>query len=136
MGVVGLVSRGQVPSVSLGEPANGRLEQVTVMADEVRPSPGSRAECELDLGLRFGEDFARCTQASFPVKDLSSPPLDLVVEPLGLEKIVGRRVIALQRLRLGDGSQGATHGMLSIGGSHGGVATSAYFIAHIPHIGT
>ena len=94
MKVLGLVAWSQVPSVLLSEPANGRLEQVTVMVEKVRPSSSSGAEGELDLGFRFDEELARCIPASFAVEYLLSPAFGLIVELLGIERIVGRRVVA------------------------------------------
>ena len=136
MEVVVFVPRSQVPSIGLAEPANRRLEQTTVVVDQVRPSARSGTERKLDLRFCFGEDFARSVQASFPVIQLFPSALDLVLEALSLEVVMRRRVVPLQITCLGDWSQRATHGMLSIGGCQGSVAASAHFIAHIAHVGT
>src|SRR5713101_8451566 len=123
--ILGLVTRRQVPLFSLGVPANRRLKEVTLVVDEIRPSPGSGAERELDLGFRFGDDIACRIVANFTVKHTLPTALDLILETLPLEGVMRRRVVTLQRSRLRDWRQGATHGMLSIGGGHGGVAASA-----------
>src|SRR5712692_9150957 len=105
----------------LREPANRRLEHEPIMINEISPAVRAGTQRVLDFRFRFGEDLAGYVQTRLLVIDMFSLPLDLIMKTLGIEWVVSRRVVFLQRLGQGNRRQGMAHGVLSISGGHVGM---------------
>ena len=95
-GIHVLKTRGQIPRIFLRIPAEGRLKEIAVTVQQIRPAAGARAEDEGNVGVDLDHDPAGQVAAPCLVQHRLRPPFDQELEPQSLEWSVGRRVVALQ----------------------------------------
>ena len=135
MDVVFLVAGGQVPLPLPGIPGDRRLEEVAVSAlQQERHGLLARADDVAGLGLVPGDDASAGLPLDFGVKDPISPPLDRVLQALGLEQ--GRRQGILTRDRhRADITERPAHRMPAIRLGDLRMATHAGGVPHVLHAG-
>ena len=78
----------EVPTLLLGIPGNGRLEQVIIALDQESQGTRPRPEHVLDLTLDFSDDLAVPIAPGFAMKGAPATTFKRILEPLRLEQLL------------------------------------------------
>src|SRR5262249_50220326 len=125
--------RRKVPNVFLRVPGHRRLEQVTLAIDQVGAGATPGPQRISDLGDIFRPSGTMWVLANFLVKLFSRLVFHQEFKSKGRERIMMRRVEALQGESFGRRGQRLAHGMTQVGDRLIRMTGSAYVGADILH---